>query len=383
MSHDTILIAAWSGRMLAASARRAGYCPLVADAFGDSDTRDLVAAIEVLPQAFTEGFKASTLILALDRLAAAAPTPPVGLVLGTGFEECPKLVDELAKRWRLIGCGADAITLAKSPDTFFGLLAELGIPHPETRLEAPPSGEGWLTRRIGGSGGTHIAVCRPHVAAHADRYFQRRLTGEPVSISGIVGRRGYGLGFTRQWVSPMPRRPYRWGGAAGPIALDPDAEARMIDTVVALTPRLGLVGLVSFDFLLVDGEPLLLEVNPRPGASLDVLDDASGSLFRAHVEACLAPDSSEPLAIAPPADETRAIAYVYADPGPVRVPAIEWPDWAADRPLAGTVLPQYAPLATVIANGRDSENALSICRHRAQQLQQMIYGTSQGKETNQ
>src|SRR4029078_7705348 len=105
----------------------------------------------------------------IDRLAAAAPTPPIGLVLGTGFEECPKLVEELAKRWRLIGCGADAIKLAKPPDTFFGLLAERGIPHPETRLEAPPSGEGWLTRRISGSVGTTIAVCRPHVTANTHR----------------------------------------------------------------------------------------------------------------------------------------------------------------------------------------------------------------------
>ena len=78
-------------------------------------TRASSRRLEVLPQAFTEGFKASTLILALDRLAAEAPTPPVGLVLGTGFEECPELVDELAKRWRLIGCGADAITQRQIP----------------------------------------------------------------------------------------------------------------------------------------------------------------------------------------------------------------------------------------------------------------------------
>ena len=36
--HRTVLIAAISGRALAASARRGGYVPLVADFFGDADT---------------------------------------------------------------------------------------------------------------------------------------------------------------------------------------------------------------------------------------------------------------------------------------------------------------------------------------------------------
>ena len=39
----TVLIAALSGRGLAASARRAGYAPLVADVFGDTDTPELAA----------------------------------------------------------------------------------------------------------------------------------------------------------------------------------------------------------------------------------------------------------------------------------------------------------------------------------------------------
>lgn len=68
MSHDTVLIAGFSGRALAASARRAGYLPLVADAFGDTDTRELATACEVLPSALHKGFRYTTLCAALDRL---------------------------------------------------------------------------------------------------------------------------------------------------------------------------------------------------------------------------------------------------------------------------------------------------------------------------
>ncbi len=60
-------------------------------------------------------------------------------------------------------------------------------------------------------------------------------------------------GFTRQWTVGTEPRPYRYGGAVGPAHFDAKAEARMIATAEAVSSALGLVGLVSFDFLLADG----------------------------------------------------------------------------------------------------------------------------------
>ena len=45
---QSVLIAAFSGRTLAQSARRAGYEPLVVDAFGDLDTREAAADLRVI-----------------------------------------------------------------------------------------------------------------------------------------------------------------------------------------------------------------------------------------------------------------------------------------------------------------------------------------------
>ena len=82
MTADTVLIAALSGRGLAASARRAGYLPLVADAFGDSDTAELAARSCRVADAARIGFRAKTVFAALAELEAAAPSPPIGLILG-------------------------------------------------------------------------------------------------------------------------------------------------------------------------------------------------------------------------------------------------------------------------------------------------------------
>ena len=57
-THDApaVLIAARSGRALAACARRSGYRPLVADMFGDLDTRELAEANERVPGTMAHGF---------------------------------------------------------------------------------------------------------------------------------------------------------------------------------------------------------------------------------------------------------------------------------------------------------------------------------------
>lgn len=370
---EAILIAGFSGRALAASARRAGYVPLIADAFGDSDARALAGAVRVMPEALEQGFSAARLTAALDELAAASPLPVAGLVLGSGFEDTPALVATLARRYRLLGCGGETVARAKDPGALFGLLTELGIAHPETRREPPADGRGWLSKRIGGSGGTHIAVCgRTLAGTLKDRYYQRRLDGVALSMLGVVKGRRAAFAFTRQWCSPMPRRPYRFGGIAGAIDVDADLEARLVDIGLDVSSRLGLTGLVSLDILLVGGEPHVIDVNPRPGASLDVLDDEAGTLFAAHLAACRGDDPVGVLADGW-RPTPRAAAYVYADAGDLVVPDIAWPQWTSDRPAAGAVIARHHPVATVHAAGASVADAMSILATRQRTLTAMLY----------
>jgi predicted ATP-grasp superfamily ATP-dependent carboligase len=373
LSGEAVLIAAFSARALAASARRAGFLPLAVDCFGDLDTSEFAVASRCLPARVQTGFVAKSLLAALESLAAEAPRPPIGLVLGSGFECNPRLVARLGERYRLIGNTPETIKDTKSPGTFFSTLDRLGISHPETRLAAPDLAGGWLMKRIGGSGGLHIVNCPQKPRPDPRRYFQRRMDGPAISVMGMVSKRGNAFAMSRQWTSPLPKRPYRYGGAAGSLELEPDLEARLIDTSLALSRELGLVGLVSFDFLVEGGDAALLEVNPRPGATLDVFDDASGSLFRAHVEACLGGDGASLLKSSwrPPA--ARAAAFLYADRGPLAVPDIDWPAWAADRPRPGSLISQHQPAATVVAEDTDLHAAERTCRNRLGLLENMLY----------
>ncbi len=119
------------------------------------------------------GLRAKPVFAALAELEAAAPSPPIGLVLGSGFEDRPKLIAALSRRYRLIGNGAETIARAKNPAGFFALLDTLGIAHPATQLAPPSDTGGWLSKRVGGSGGTHV-VDAAAAERSPRRYYQRR-----------------------------------------------------------------------------------------------------------------------------------------------------------------------------------------------------------------
>ena len=377
MTTPTVLIAALSGRGLAASARRAGYLPLVADAFGDSDTAELAAAACRVTDAARIGFRAKPVFAALAALEAAAPSPPIGLVLGSGFEDRPKLIAALSRRYRLIGNGAETIARAKNPAGFFALLDTLGIAHPATQLAPPSDMGGWLSKRIGGSGGTHVVD-----AAAADRsprrYYQRAIDGVPHSVLAVATGDGVHIvGISRQWTVGQGPRPFRYGGAIGPVQLPTAVDTAMRNAAEAVCAALGLVGLVAFDFLLVGDTPILVEVNPRPGATLDVFDDTDGALFGAHIDAC-----GGKVPHLPALYGARAAAILYADAGSLTIDAVRWPEWTADRPAAGTRVPRYRPIATVFAAAETPETAFESCRGRLDELAEMLYAQAPDRERN-
>ena len=81
---------------------------------------------------------------------------PIGLVYGAGFEDRPALLARLCRGRTLCGNTPETVARTKDPHTFFATLDALGIPHPEISLIAPRDPQGWLAKRIGGSGGAHV-----------------------------------------------------------------------------------------------------------------------------------------------------------------------------------------------------------------------------------
>ena len=362
MSPDqpAVLIAALSGRALAACAKRDGYRPLVADLFGDLDTQELAEASERVPGTLTRGFSQRALLASLDRLAAGRPV--IGVVVGTGFEDRPRLLHAVAARHALLGNPPEVVTALKNPFHFAETCARAGVPHPDVRRDPPTSGR-WLRKRAGGSGGVHIAASTRRAAQRPGRYYQRHVAGEPVSAAFLAaGGACRVLGLTRQWADPSPRHPFRYGGASRPAPVSPAQATSIADAVARLVALTELRGLNSADFLVRRDGLDLLEINPRPGATVDIF--AGHALFRLHLDAChgVLPDK------APIWPSAAAAATVYARRD-IRLPTgFAWPAWTADRQPPGEPVPAGAPLCTVLADTADAAGAEHLVRGRAAEI---------------
>lgn len=356
----TILIVALAARALAAAAVRTGYAPLIADGFGDADTRALAVAFHRVSSDAAGGLDPASCRAALAALRRGR-APPVGLVYGSGFEACPEHLTTLAPSLPLLGNIPAVVRTLKTPVRFAAICARLGISHPAIRQDAAPDA-GWLEKQAGAAGGGHIRAIPLGHAPAPGHYLQRRVAGKPISALFLAdGQHAMLLFFTAQWSDPVPHAAFRYGGALRPAPLAPTIAAAMTAAVAKLVAATGLVGLNSADFLVREGDFDLLEINPRPGATLDL---APGPVFRWHLAACRGSLPTRP----PIFPAAAAAAIVYARQATRLPAAFNWPAWTADRPLAGEYVPAHAPLCTVRAAGRDARRVHARLRARRERI---------------
>jgi predicted ATP-grasp superfamily ATP-dependent carboligase len=375
----SVLIAAVSGRALARAAVDAGLKPLVADFFADTDTQALATACRKLPGDIACGFQWGSLSQALEGLAKKAPSPLLGLVYGSGFEDRPDLLMRIAARWPLLCAEAETVARIKSPETFFAALDRLGVAHPKTVMERPPRGAGWIAKRWGGAGGSHVVPSRLQKGA-ANVYYQELIEGRAISALFVAnGRAGRVIGFSEQWTAPALRRPWRYGGAVQPAALTPAVKSQMEEAVASVAWAFRIRGLASADFIMRGRDAFLIEINPRPGATLDIFANAR-PLLGLHLDAVR--DGKLPRK--PLVFEGAAASAIIHAPRRVIVPRnMVWPDWAADLPKPGEQIDKQRPICTVLARAGTRGHAKRLAEIRKASLLAKIQKLNMGEDREQ
>lgn len=359
-----LLIVASSGRALAASAARSAQPVVVLDLYNDVDTRGLALASRAV--AGRGGRFDSRRLLA----AAGDLCPPercAGLIYGSGLEARTTLLSKLARGRVVFGNDPDTVAMMKDPVSFFALLDHLGIAHPDVSLEPPLEATGWLVKRTGAAGGSHVRQAGQRHRARARHYFQRFQPGRVLSVLFAAdGRRAQVIGFNQQWTAGVPWcAPYCYGGAVTCVDLAPGVAGQVTQWADRLVAASGLKGINGLDFV-VDGDlPFVLEVNPRPTATIELYDpDVEAGMVALHVRACRGE-------LPPPSKQRRARAHaiVYAAAA-LRVAArTAWPAWCTDLPEPASVIAAGAPVCSVHAEGDTSAEARGLVLARREQLQ--------------
>jgi uncharacterized protein len=362
IERPAIIVVAHSARSLASSAAHGGFAALSIDVFGDEDTRAASLDSVKLDGGLSDGLAPDKVVRAVESLIKARD--PVALVYGAGFEHQPETIAAIARKIRVLGNDAATLKRGKDPLALAEICEANGVRHPPVRSDAPHEPELWLMKRRGGAGGAHIAVAETANRALPDSYFQRRVGGRSVSALFLAnGEEAEIVGLSMQWTAPTPASPFRYGGAAGPIDIDPTQAEEIARSVALIASELNLVGLNSADFLVSADTVWLIEINPRPGATLDVFESNEDSLFARHVAAC-----EGRLTPTPPSLAFKAAEIAYAPCDIVIRERRNWPDWMVDRSAPGTSIAGGEPVCTVLASGATVDLARACVGERAREI---------------
>jgi predicted ATP-grasp superfamily ATP-dependent carboligase len=352
-----------STRAAAFTALRCGLRPHCVDYFADRDLAAVCPAERVEAGSALPGF-----------LGAAEALPPSPWSYTGALENHPDLVERISRRHSLWGIGGEALRGVRDPIAVARVLNGAGIPAPEVRLDPSglPRDGSWLVKPRASGGGLGIGPLKaPSGTSSSPVYFQRRVDGPSFSAL-FIGRAGSArwIGVTRQWIG-IPGRPFAYRGSIGPCPIVSGLAERLEALGNRLAAAFGLVGWFGVDYVLQDGIPWPVEVNPRYPASLEIHELASGrSLMEEHRRACEGDAGSAPAWVVPASGPSRWIArrVIYAPrrlvmpegvgPGGLgdlfAVPTI------ADVPGPGTIVEAGEPVMTVFAGGADA----AICHAR-------------------
>jgi predicted ATP-grasp superfamily ATP-dependent carboligase len=339
-----ILIVAFSARMLAELAARAGQEVIAVDHFGDVDLRRACPSVSV-PGGMAE------LVEAAERIPAEA------VVYGAGLENRPDLVERLAVGRELLGCTPDVLRRVRDP----ARLTAAGLPYPRTFVgRPPPPGDGrWLRKPLRSGGGRGVREWRGGaVGRHV--VVQERISGLPCSAAAVAdGRSATLLGVSEQLIGRFGARGYTWCGNLVPPRL-PEGERGALGAAAeaicaGVAEAFGVRGLFGVD-MVWDGERAwVVEVNPRPPGSLEVI---APDAFTAHLAGRVARRPA-PLGAA-----GKAVVFAREE---VVVPDLTaWP--VRDMPHPGERIAARHPICTLVATGPTPESVLAELETRAAEL---------------
>lgn len=353
-----VVIVGVSTRAIAQSARRAGYAFWTVDYFGDYDQK-LCCQNLSLHRDLGQPLNAWRLYRASTLAQADA------VVYLANLENHPDVVAALAEQRRLLGNRADTVAAVRDWGRLAAFLARLGVRTPRTfpAENAGPEGT-WLVKPQRSGGGHGIRFWNGE-SLDSSQMLQEYVEGLPCSVSFVAdGRRGVILGVCQQLIGlrEFGAKGFRYCGNIYPLCPPPSVDlgalaADLQRTVNALVAEYGLLGVGGVDFLLSGGEVVVLEVNPRYTASMELMERSRGfSVFDVHMRAF----EGE----LPPSNDRAASGYwgkaiVYAHREVVTRDAHRWLERGiCDIPFDGDRVRAGHPVCTVLARGTSQDECL-------------------------
>lgn len=375
-----------SARAFVESLARAGWVAHAADLFGDVDLA--AAAIEVVrlgvggSASYPQGIP-----------AVVAKFPEAVCVYTGALENHPDVIAAIAATRPLAGCSADAVRRVRDPAALAAIVRDAGQRCPDT-FRSPaglPTDGSFLVKPLRSAGGRGVRRWRGGSSDHAghDVVWQRFVDGVCRSANYVAR-----AGTARLVGSSLPLAAAHWCGGREfsycgsidvPIDQLPDRLRRTFENLgTAVAATCGLTGLFGIDAVVDAADEVhVLEVNPRPTASLELVERTTGwSVAAAHLAACgwcedppcgTAADGFWAKAVvSTPSNATAASVADAIATASVRWTAEDGLPSVADIPRPDEPPSPGAPLVTVFARGDTPDRVVATLRQRVLHLRRSV-----------
>lgn len=362
--NQPLILLAQSARLLAASSRQALSQPrLVVDAFADLDAQACASSTRQV------AWQAEAVTTALQDTLAEHPSAAV--VYGSGCEAMADVLESPLVAHQLAGNTAAVLRRCSQPKQWFALLDQLQLPYPAVSFELPNNGD-WLCKRsasCGGVGVSRLPADRRLYQHSDDVYYQRLLAGQTVSLLFLAnGQAMLPVGFSAQW---HREQDFVWLGAHSAPILKQTQREDLCEAAKQLSTSLGLKGLNTLDVMIDDDQIQLLELNPRPSATMALHENVfEQGLLYWHLQACegrLPRESGRQLL-----PTVQAMQEVFAV-NTLQIPTSwQWPEYCHDLSPPGTAIKAGEPVCTIEISALTTEQALDQLNRLTSDIQQQL-----------
>ncbi|MBS7287951.1 MAG: ATP-grasp domain-containing protein [Candidatus Freyarchaeota archaeon] len=301
-----VLVVGFNARPIAAQAKMCGFRVFAVDYWGDVDVYRWVDDIIVVRE--HAGAHANFAELAVQFSQYMTQKHYIdGVLLGSGLDDRWDCLEKIQDVAPIVGNAPPKVRRARMKVELYDALKRIGVAVPETF--APRDWEdavaaAWelgfpvvVRREAGGGGlGVHLARNKEEVKVLFNRcggagrvIVQEYVRGEDVSASVLCdGKRAATLTVNRQLIGVpwLGGREFAYCGNVVPH------ESENVCRVVGRTAEkicefLGLVGSNGVDFVLKEGQPVFMEVNPRFQGTIECVSMVTGmNVVEKHIEAC-------------------------------------------------------------------------------------------------
>jgi predicted ATP-grasp superfamily ATP-dependent carboligase len=309
------------------------------------------------------------------------------------LENRPEFVSHLAKKRELWGNTAKTLHYVRDPFWVSSLLSQADLPCPHIRNPGSnlEPGSRWLVKPLHGAGGRGIRFSDEKTTLKRGSVFlQEFISGLPCAAVFVgIGNAAVLLGVTEQLIGQpwLNVTPFVYCGSIGPLDLDPHTQAILEGIGGALAMKAQIRGLFGIDFVLRDGLPWIVEVNPRYTASVEVLEFAHGlKALDWHRRAFVGDNESGAVAHSrlEGAFVGKAILFAktkltFPNDGPwtAEVRRGFWPDGIsafADIPQVNQPLDRGRPILTLFAKAGSRAKCLEMLKEIAADLDHWLFG---------